>query len=972
MAESIKVDFLKKTGAMVVRSQAAAPQLPLVDKNPGVFRAWVTNKLLGEAFLSVLSPKAEPPKASPSNSPFTLYLNETRENLKVLRGPEAGEPALKLPARPELAPVRPATSEPAAAPLSRLAALETGELSTTTLKLKLSPKLGASNLISRFKEEVDSLVPLPLTEPKPSRIATEAMVDIARTMPVSSNKPRPAKGEWFEPLSQPADAKEPSKGLPAWLDPVVKAFAKPEPKDILTKPTPVKPEAVAKFPDLVVKPNLADLGMKASEVFSKPAKPEVAPKAQDFVARSNQAEPGPKAVEISAKPVPPKPETKTQDYLARPAQTDLNPKAPPAKPAVSQLAVNKAVESTTSNAFDSNPRQPEMPRPEVQSPRTPQPNRTEGSVTPREPQPPAARGPQAPLSRPDAATPATPPQASPAPRGSQATGRETPAPHNPPTARTDSPAARPESPTTPRTARTDGQPVARPESPTVPRNQQAARTDQSAARPETPATVTRTDSQPVSRTEIPTVPRNPQAARPETPTAPRPKVTGTDSQPVSRSETPTGPRNPQAAPTDGPSASPARPQRLEKLPAKSVQAEPVRSVEGAEVKELPRPRPGAEVVRAANPGLQTPKQRPATKGAAAEPATVADAPKPARPLPATNTPAAQTTNSSNTANPNEKQTAKAERSPEEVARHQVTEGMRTSSNESLRSVAAKATRLAVEGKEDNEPPGSDDVPSFVIAALSKAPGQDQQQDKPKEESQSESTDPSRSLGAMMGQAPLNATQTFRQDERHGGGGASTPPPAPPPPPPPPPETVQQQAKERAAGAAAQQNQGQRQHDDEGELRKPSLSEGGKRPGGDSRRALQGNHPGHHDQRAEERKPGARRPEGKHRYNTRMQPPQQQQLEGVADQDGRSCPKCGYVLKGQADLSCPVCRSEQPDLALRVFTHYRQQGSHWITCADTLAMTEDARVSLVEVAEAPVQLHFVPRIPKYSQVLRLTR
>jgi len=110
---------------------------------------------------------------------------------------------------------------------------------------------------------------------------------------------------------------------------------------------------------------------------------------------------------------------------------------------------------------------------------------------------------------------------------------------------------------------------------------------------------------------------------------------------------------------------------------------------------------------------------------------------------------------------------------------------------------------------------------------------------------------------------------------------------------------------------------------------------------------------------------------KTRYITR--PQEAEESDDIATSDEttmKSCDKCGYTLGGSADLACPVCSTEQPDLALRLFTQVRQMGTHWITFADTLAVTDGAREALAETNAAPVQLQFVPRIPKFSQVLRL--
>lgn len=110
---------------------------------------------------------------------------------------------------------------------------------------------------------------------------------------------------------------------------------------------------------------------------------------------------------------------------------------------------------------------------------------------------------------------------------------------------------------------------------------------------------------------------------------------------------------------------------------------------------------------------------------------------------------------------------------------------------------------------------------------------------------------------------------------------------------------------------------------------------------------------------------------KTRYITKPQEPENADDIATSDETAmKSCEKCGYALGGSADLACPVCSTEQPDLALRLFTQYRQMGTHWITFADTLAVTDGAREALNEREAAPVQLQFVPRIPKFSQVLRL--
>jgi hypothetical protein len=96
----------------------------------------------------------------------------------------------------------------------------------------------------------------------------------------------------------------------------------------------------------------------------------------------------------------------------------------------------------------------------------------------------------------------------------------------------------------------------------------------------------------------------------------------------------------------------------------------------------------------------------------------------------------------------------------------------------------------------------------------------------------------------------------------------------------------------------------------------------------------------------------------------------------ADHEGQRrpfhCAQCGYRAAGSADMSCPVCSSEQPDLMIRVLTQYRHSGQHWMTSVDTLAATHQARELLNTETERIAELRYLPKIPGFVQVLRTTR
>ena len=320
--------------------------------------------------------------------------------------------------------------------------------------------------------------------------------------------------------------------------------------------------------------------------------------------------------------------------------------------------------------------------------------------------------------------------------------------------------------------------------------------------------------------------------------------------------------------------------------------------------------------------------------------------------------------------------------------------LRTSSSEPLRSQAAKATHRALEGKE--EPATSEERPALAVAPIQAL----QREEKADEKEDKES---SRSVlsGGMGGQAPIAPIQSFHQDERSGGSSPNFAPPRQGGSERRPPEQPRQHgedalaAKARAHTQAAQLSAGQMaQHQDLSQKQQ------------DQDKRVERNSEEHRDSKSVEAKKDAaggssksgRGTESEQARRQQAQQQRQQNSSGKADQSGRPryvtrpqdadepqditsaegknarncCAKCGYVLGGSADLACPVCTTEQPDLALRIFTQYRQQGAHWITCADTLAVSEDARHSLAELASTTVHLHFVPKIPKYSQVLKLSQ
>ena len=95
-------------------------------------------------------------------------------------------------------------------------------------------------------------------------------------------------------------------------------------------------------------------------------------------------------------------------------------------------------------------------------------------------------------------------------------------------------------------------------------------------------------------------------------------------------------------------------------------------------------------------------------------------------------------------------------------------------------------------------------------------------------------------------------------------------------------------------------------------------------------------------------------------------------ENPDDKGPGKCSQCGYLMTGSADTSCPICSSEQPDLVYRVLTQYRQAGQSWITSADTLAATEMARQALDYGTEKTAELKFIPKIPRFSQMVQVAQ
>ena len=325
--------------------------------------------------------------------------------------------------------------------------------------------------------------------------------------------------------------------------------------------------------------------------------------------------------------------------------------------------------------------------------------------------------------------------------------------------------------------------------------------------------------------------------------------------------------------------------------------------------------------------------------------------------------------------------------------------LRTSNSEPLRSLAARATRQALEGQEEAEP--SPERPDFAIAPIQSLPREEKYDEKPAKKEEKEGSRSPLS-GGLVGQAPIAPLQSFHQDERYGGGSPTFAPPRredgterKPSEHLQPGQAAQQmvdRAKEASPGGqffqgqlAHQQNLSQKQQDqdrrDERNSQEAPDSEGVQSkkdsPGGSSKSGRGSESEQARRQQAQHQRQqqssGKSQANCRPRYVTRPQDPEESEDIATSEDNGLNCcAKCGYLLGGSADLACPVCTSEQPDLALRIFTQYRQQGSHWITCADTLAVSGDALHSLAEMSTAPVHLNFVPKMPKYSQVLRFNQ
>ncbi|MFN8612474.1 MAG: hypothetical protein U0931_33350 [Vulcanimicrobiota bacterium] len=99
----------------------------------------------------------------------------------------------------------------------------------------------------------------------------------------------------------------------------------------------------------------------------------------------------------------------------------------------------------------------------------------------------------------------------------------------------------------------------------------------------------------------------------------------------------------------------------------------------------------------------------------------------------------------------------------------------------------------------------------------------------------------------------------------------------------------------------------------------------------------------------------------------------EQLEGTSDDHSQvACARCGFLLGGSADVNCPICSSDHADKIHQMLTQYRLSSDSWVSAVDTVVASPRAQQALPEVSQAAVELRYVPKIPKFAQLLRTVK
>ncbi|MBS2038349.1 hypothetical protein JST97_25420 [bacterium] len=99
----------------------------------------------------------------------------------------------------------------------------------------------------------------------------------------------------------------------------------------------------------------------------------------------------------------------------------------------------------------------------------------------------------------------------------------------------------------------------------------------------------------------------------------------------------------------------------------------------------------------------------------------------------------------------------------------------------------------------------------------------------------------------------------------------------------------------------------------------------------------------------------------------------EQLAGTSEDHSQvACARCGFLLGGSADVNCPICSADHNDKIHQMLTQYRLSKDSWVSAVDTVVASPRAQLVLPEVSQAAVELRYIPKIPKFAQLLRTVK
>lgn len=99
----------------------------------------------------------------------------------------------------------------------------------------------------------------------------------------------------------------------------------------------------------------------------------------------------------------------------------------------------------------------------------------------------------------------------------------------------------------------------------------------------------------------------------------------------------------------------------------------------------------------------------------------------------------------------------------------------------------------------------------------------------------------------------------------------------------------------------------------------------------------------------------------------------EQLEGASEDHSQvACARCGFLLGGSADVNCPICSADHADKIHQMLTQYRLSSDSWVSAVDTVVASPRAQLALPEASQAAVELRYIPKIPKFAQLLRTVK